>query len=46
VLDEYAPDHIFIDLDGERSRNLLGNLPAAEARVSPLHLGNRANELF
>jgi hypothetical protein len=46
VLDEYAPDNIFIDLDGERSRNLLGKLPAAAAKVSPLHLDNRANELF
>jgi len=46
VLDEYAPDDIFIDRDSERSRYLLGNLPATEASVSPLHLDNRADELF
>jgi hypothetical protein len=46
VLDEYASDDIFIDLDSECSRYLLGNLAAAEARVSLLHLDNQANEFF
>jgi hypothetical protein len=43
VLDEAAPDDIFIDLDTERAGYLLGNFPAAEAEVSPLHLDNRVN---
>jgi hypothetical protein len=46
VPDEYAPDDILIDLDAECTRDLLGNLPAAETRVSPFHLDNRANEFF
>jgi len=41
---EYASDDILIDLDSESSRYLLGNLAAAEAEVSPLHLDNRADE--
>jgi len=44
VLDENASDDIFIDLDSESSRYLLGNLAAAEAGVSLLHFDNRANE--
>jgi len=46
VPDEDAPDHIFIDLDSECSRYLLGNLAAAEAGISPLHLDNHTNEFF
>jgi hypothetical protein len=46
VLDEYASDDIFIDLDSECSRYLLGNLAAAEAGVLPFHLDNRANQFF
>jgi hypothetical protein len=46
VPDEYALDNILIDLDAECTRDLLSNLPAAEARVSPLHLDNRANQFF
>jgi hypothetical protein len=46
VPDEDAPDHIFIYLDSECSRYLLGNLAAAEARISPLHLDNHTNEFF
>jgi hypothetical protein len=46
VLDEYASDDIFIDLDSESSRYMLGNLAAAEAGIAPLHLDNRANEFF
>ena len=42
VQDESASDHIFIDLDSESSRYMLGNLAAAEAGIAPLHLGNRA----
>jgi hypothetical protein len=44
VPDKYASDDIFIDLDSECSRYLLGNLAAAEAGIPPLHLDNRANE--
>jgi hypothetical protein len=46
VLDENAPNDILIDLDSEYSRYLLGNLPAAEAGVSPLHLDDRLNQFF
>jgi hypothetical protein len=46
VPDEDAPDDIFIYLDSEYSRYLLGNLPAAEAGVSPFHLDNRVNEFL
>jgi hypothetical protein len=46
VLKEYASDDIFIDLDSEGSRYLLGNLAAAEAGISPLHLDNHTNEFF
>jgi hypothetical protein len=46
VPDEDAPDDIFIYRDSECSRYLLGNLPAAEAGVSPFHLDNRANEFL
>jgi site-specific DNA recombinase len=46
VPDEYAPNDIFINRDREGSRYVLGNLPAAEAGVTPLHLDNRVNELF
>jgi hypothetical protein len=44
VPDKYASDDIFIDLDSESSLNLLGNLAAAKAGISPLHLDNSANE--
>jgi hypothetical protein len=44
--DEDAPDDILIDLDTECTRYLLGNLSAAEAGGSPLHLDNRANQFF
>jgi len=40
---EYAPDDI---LDTECARYLFGNLPAAEAGVSPLYLDDRANQFF
>src|ERR1017187_7608661 len=46
IPDEYAPDGILIDLDTECTRYLLGNLPAAEAGVSPLHLDDRVNHFF
>ena len=46
VLDEDAPDDILIDLDTECTGYLLGNLPAAEAGVSPLHLNDRVNQFF
>jgi len=46
VLDEDAPDDIFICLDRECSGYLLGNLPAAEAGVSPFHLDDCANEFL
>jgi hypothetical protein len=46
MLDENAPNDIFIDRNREGSRYVLGNLPAAEAGVAPLHLDHRTNELF
>jgi hypothetical protein len=36
----------FIDLDTECAGDLLGNLPAAEAEVSPIHLDDRINKFF
>jgi hypothetical protein len=44
VPDKDASDDIFIDLDSESSRYLLGNLAAAKAEISPLHFDNRSKE--
>jgi hypothetical protein len=46
VLYEDAPDDILIDLDTECTGYLLGNLAAAAAGVSPLHLDDRVNQFF
>jgi hypothetical protein len=46
VLDEDAPDDIFIDFDTESAGDLLGNFPATEAGVSPLHLDDRVYQFF
>ena len=46
TLEEDAPDDIFIYLDSECSRYFLGNLAAAEAGISPLHLHDRINQFF
>jgi hypothetical protein len=44
--DEFAPDDIFIDIDREVSRYLLGNLAAADGGIAPRQLDNRANAWF
>jgi hypothetical protein len=44
TFDNYSD--ILVDLDTECARYLFGNLPAAEAGVSPLHLDDRANQFF
>ncbi|MGH8470551.1 MAG: hypothetical protein ACREVY_16765 [Gammaproteobacteria bacterium] len=38
-------DHIFVQLNSEGMRDLFGNLPATEARIAPLHINNRSNDL-
>ncbi|MGA7870533.1 MAG: hypothetical protein WCA22_06510 [Candidatus Binatus sp.] len=40
------PAGILVDLDAECTRQLLGNFPAAEAWISPLHLDDRVNRFF
>jgi hypothetical protein len=46
VLEEDAPNNIFVDPNRERSRHLLGNLAAAEAGIAPFHPNNCSDELF
>jgi hypothetical protein len=46
VSDQYAPNNIFVNHDRERARYVLSGLPAAEARIAPLHLDNRGDQLF
>ncbi|MGA7873727.1 MAG: hypothetical protein WCA22_22800 [Candidatus Binatus sp.] len=45
VADEYAPDQILVDLEAECTGDLLGNLPAAQARVALFHLDDRSNQV-
>jgi hypothetical protein len=42
---EYAAHDIFIDLDAEGIRDLLGDTDATESGIAALHLDDRHNEL-
>ncbi len=46
MLSENPANDVFVDLDAEGERNLLGNSGAAPGRISLLHFDNRDNEFF
>jgi hypothetical protein len=44
-LGEDAADDILVDLDSEGVSDLLGDSPAAETRIAPLHVDDGRDEL-
>ena len=44
VFGEDSTNHIFVDLDGEGMRDLLGDPHVAETRIAPLHLNDGRDE--
>ena len=45
MLGQYATDDILVDIDTEGKRDLLGDAPAAEARVPSFHLDDHGDQL-
>ena len=44
MLREYPTHNIFVDVDAEGVRDLLGDAHAAETRIAPLHLDDGRDE--
>jgi hypothetical protein len=42
VVGEYTTHHILVDLDTEQESDLLGDAPAAKARVPPFHFDDQS----
>ena len=45
VFGQYAADDILVDIDTEGKRDLLGDAPAAKARVPSFHLDDHGDQL-